>query len=137
MLPPSKRNVSSPTTWEWVLNSHNLDSLPSSSRTLVNLFLFPSATNVASSLLSSLIFYPLQFRIFVSNSFNFDLIWFWSHVHLFQPKKSFLNFKINVLHNFTGQFICGNKHCNEKDGLASYEVRYSSHYIHQSNWIVY
>ncbi|XP_017623570.1 uncharacterized protein LOC108467465 isoform X3 [Gossypium arboreum] len=24
-----------------------------------------------------------------------------------------------------GQFICGNKHCNEKDGLASYEVNFS------------
>ncbi|XP_061372493.1 uncharacterized protein LOC133314962 [Gastrolobium bilobum] len=23
-----------------------------------------------------------------------------------------------------GQFICGNKHCNEKDGLASYEVNF-------------
>jgi hypothetical protein len=34
----------------------------------------------------------------------------------------------SLLHNVTGQFICGNKHCDEKDGLASYEVRYSSHY---------
>ncbi|KAK8639847.1 hypothetical protein V6N13_138213 [Hibiscus sabdariffa] len=25
----------------------------------------------------------------------------------------------------SGQFICGNKHCNEKDGLASYEVNFS------------
>ncbi|KAL6981237.1 hypothetical protein U1Q18_022867 [Sarracenia purpurea var. burkii] len=24
-----------------------------------------------------------------------------------------------------GQFVCGNKHCNEKDGLASYEVNFS------------
>ncbi|KAG0485509.1 hypothetical protein HPP92_009588 [Vanilla planifolia] len=24
-----------------------------------------------------------------------------------------------------GQFICGNKHCNEKDGLGSYEVNFS------------
>nr|GMD65299.1 protein FRA10AC1 [Ipomoea batatas] len=24
-----------------------------------------------------------------------------------------------------GQFICGNKHCNKKDGLASYEVNFS------------
>lgn len=24
-----------------------------------------------------------------------------------------------------GQFICGNKHCDEKDGLASYEVNFS------------
>ncbi|OMO65499.1 Folate-sensitive fragile site protein Fra10Ac1 [Corchorus olitorius] len=24
-----------------------------------------------------------------------------------------------------GQFICGNKHCDEKDGLASYEVKFS------------
>ncbi|GMI95725.1 hypothetical protein like AT4G15030 [Hibiscus trionum] len=24
-----------------------------------------------------------------------------------------------------GQFLCGNKHCNEKDGLASYEVNFS------------
>ncbi|XP_052193279.1 uncharacterized protein LOC127801849 isoform X2 [Diospyros lotus] len=24
-----------------------------------------------------------------------------------------------------GQFVCGNKHCNEKDGLSSYEVNFS------------
>ncbi|KAK4365170.1 hypothetical protein RND71_016528 [Anisodus tanguticus] len=24
-----------------------------------------------------------------------------------------------------GQFVCGNKHCNERDGLASYEVNFS------------
>ncbi|KAM0052317.1 putative folate-sensitive fragile site protein Fra10Ac1 [Helianthus debilis subsp. tardiflorus] len=24
-----------------------------------------------------------------------------------------------------GQFVCGNKHCNEKEGLASYEVNFA------------
>ncbi|KAL0921689.1 hypothetical protein M5K25_008788 [Dendrobium thyrsiflorum] len=51
-----------------------------------------------------------------------------------QKKKSFLGKRIfcEILIDFNmlefallGQFICGNRHCDEKDGLGSYEVNFS------------
>lgn len=33
-----------------------------------------------------------------------------------------LEFRIDLLPFLSGQFICGNKHCDEKDDLASYEA---------------
>ena len=33
-----------------------------------------------------------------------------------------LEFRIDFLPFLSGQFICGNKHCDEKDDLASYET---------------
>jgi len=27
--------------------------------------------------------------------------------------------------SFAGQFVCGNRHCDEKQGLGSYEVNFS------------
>lgn len=36
---------------------------------------------------------------------------------------------IELLALFSGQFVCGNKHCNEKDGLASYEESAFSTYL--------
>lgn len=33
-----------------------------------------------------------------------------------------MNWSLILLLFMLGQFVCGNKHCDEKDGLASYEV---------------
>ena len=40
-----------------------------------------------------------------------------------------LEFRIDLLPFLSGQFICGNKHCDEKDGLASYEASVPSSII--------